>query len=100
MLQEQHLNVTLDPRSSRDIVQVLAALHAQAPFAELVSHEETGNAFTYERDLHVGAELAGRHQQRQREQVSADDEGGLLGVRLFMHLFVWNRAPSPVRSNR
>ena len=24
--------------------QVLAALHAQAPFAELVSHEETGNA--------------------------------------------------------
>ncbi len=36
-------------------VQVLAALHAQAPFAELVSHEETGNAFTYERDLQVGA---------------------------------------------
>ena len=36
-------------------VQVLAALHAQATFAELVSHEETGNAFTYERDLQVGA---------------------------------------------
>jgi deoxyribodipyrimidine photo-lyase len=36
-------------------VQVLAALHAQAPFAELVAHEETGNAFTYERDLQVGA---------------------------------------------
>ena len=35
-------------------VQVLAALHAQAPFAELVSHQETGNAFTYERDLQVG----------------------------------------------
>ena len=35
--------------------QVLAALHAQAPFTELVSHEETGNAFTYERDLEVGA---------------------------------------------
>ena len=35
--------------------QVLAALHAQAPFAELVAHEETGNAFTYERDLQVGA---------------------------------------------
>jgi deoxyribodipyrimidine photo-lyase len=36
-------------------VQVLAALHAQAPFAELVAHQETGNAFTYERDLQVGA---------------------------------------------
>ena len=36
-------------------VLVLAALHAQAPFAELVAHEETGNAFTYERDLQVGA---------------------------------------------
>ncbi|MFN5256601.1 MAG: deoxyribodipyrimidine photo-lyase, partial [Limnohabitans sp.] len=36
-------------------VQVLAALHAQAPFAELVAHEETGNAFTYARDLQVGA---------------------------------------------
>jgi hypothetical protein len=23
----------------------------------------------------------------------------LLGVRLFMHLFVWNRAPSPVAAN-
>ena len=38
-----------------DAVQVLADLHAQAPFAELVAHEETGNAFTYERDLEVGA---------------------------------------------
>ncbi len=36
-------------------VQVLAALHANAPFAELVAHQETGNAFTYERDLQVGA---------------------------------------------
>lgn len=36
-------------------VQVLAALHAQAPFAELVAHQETGNAFTFERDLQVGA---------------------------------------------
>jgi deoxyribodipyrimidine photo-lyase len=36
-------------------VPVLAALHEQAPFAELVSHEETGNAFTYERDLQVAA---------------------------------------------
>jgi deoxyribodipyrimidine photo-lyase len=36
-------------------VQVLAALHAQAPFVELVAHEETGNGFTYERDLQVGA---------------------------------------------
>ncbi|PUE08145.1 cryptochrome/deoxyribodipyrimidine photo-lyase family protein [Limnohabitans sp. T6-20] len=35
--------------------QVLAALHQQAPFAELVSHMETGNAFTYERDLAVAA---------------------------------------------
>jgi len=34
---------------------VLAALHREAPFAELVSHEETGNAFTYERDLQIGA---------------------------------------------
>ena len=29
-------------------VQVLAALHQQAPFAELVSHMETGNAFNAE----------------------------------------------------
>jgi hypothetical protein len=29
----------------------------------------------------VGAELARRHQQGQRQQVGADDEGGLLGVR-------------------
>ena len=36
-------------------VQVLAALHQQAPFAELVSHMETGNAFTYTRDLAVAA---------------------------------------------
>ena len=34
-------------------VQVLAALHQQAPFAELVSHMETGNDFTYARDLAV-----------------------------------------------
>ena len=36
-------------------VQVLAALYQQAPFAELVSHMETGNAFTYARDLEVAA---------------------------------------------
>lgn len=36
-------------------VQVLEALFQQAPFAELVSHMETGNAFTYERDRQVGA---------------------------------------------
>ena len=36
-------------------VQVLGALHAQAPFVELVAHQETGNAFTYQRDLQVGA---------------------------------------------
>ncbi len=35
-------------------VQVLADLHAQAPFAELVSHQETGNAWSYARDLQVG----------------------------------------------
>jgi deoxyribodipyrimidine photo-lyase len=36
-------------------VQVLSDLYAQAPFIELVAHQETGNAFTYERDLQVGA---------------------------------------------
>jgi deoxyribodipyrimidine photo-lyase len=36
-------------------VEVLANLHVQAPFLELVSHEETGNAFTYDRDQGVGA---------------------------------------------
>ena len=35
--------------------QVLSALHAQAPFAELVSHEETGTALGYQRDLDVAA---------------------------------------------
>ncbi len=36
-------------------VEVLANLFAHAPFVELVSHEETGNAFTYDRDQRVGA---------------------------------------------
>jgi deoxyribodipyrimidine photo-lyase len=34
---------------------VLARLYAQAPFVALHSHEETGNAFTYERDKSVAA---------------------------------------------
>ncbi len=33
-----------------EAVAVLAQLHATAPFARLFSHEETGNARTYERD--------------------------------------------------
>jgi deoxyribodipyrimidine photo-lyase len=37
-----------------EVVDVLAALHAQAPFAALHAHEETGNAFTFARDLAVG----------------------------------------------
>jgi deoxyribodipyrimidine photo-lyase len=36
-------------------VDVLAQLHAHAPFDELLSHEETGNAFTYQRDVAVAA---------------------------------------------
>ena len=50
----QALGGSLQVRSG-PAVQVLAALHAQAPFAELVSHQETGNAWSYERDLQVGA---------------------------------------------
>jgi deoxyribodipyrimidine photo-lyase len=37
------------------VVSVLSELHAQAPMLELVSHMETGNAHTYERDLAVAA---------------------------------------------
>ncbi|MDD2545949.1 MAG: deoxyribodipyrimidine photo-lyase, partial [Burkholderiaceae bacterium] len=37
-----------------DAVQVLARLHALQPFEALYAHEETGNAWTYERDLAVG----------------------------------------------
>lgn len=37
-----------------EVVDVLAALHAAAPFETLSAHEETGNAFTFARDLAVG----------------------------------------------
>jgi len=36
-----------------EVVDVLAALHAQTPIAALHSHEETGNAHTFARDLAV-----------------------------------------------
>ena len=36
-----------------EVVEVLARLHAAAPFASLHSHEETGNALTYARDRAV-----------------------------------------------
>jgi deoxyribodipyrimidine photo-lyase len=38
-----------------ELTEVLDTLWQQAPFAQLHSHEETGNAFTYARDLKVGA---------------------------------------------
>ena len=37
-----------------EVVDVLARLHALAPFHTLGAHEETGNAHTYSRDLAVG----------------------------------------------
>ena len=37
-----------------EVVDVLARLHAAAPFAALHAHEETGNAHTFSRDLAVG----------------------------------------------
>ncbi len=37
-----------------EVVEVLAALHAHAPFEALHAHEETGNAHTFARDLAVG----------------------------------------------
>ncbi|MFZ6801200.1 FAD-binding domain-containing protein [Undibacterium sp. Di24W] len=37
-----------------EIIDVLTALHDQAPFQNLCAHEETGNAWTYQRDLAVG----------------------------------------------
>jgi len=37
-----------------EVVDVLAALHAAAPFEAVHAHEETGNAWTYARDLAVG----------------------------------------------
>jgi deoxyribodipyrimidine photo-lyase len=36
-----------------DAVEVLERLHRQTPFLELLSHEETGNAASYERDRRV-----------------------------------------------
>lgn len=36
-----------------DVVVILQQLHRQAPFLELVSHEETGNGWTFERDKQV-----------------------------------------------
>jgi deoxyribodipyrimidine photo-lyase len=38
-----------------DAVEVLAAIHAVWPFGRLVSHQETGNAATFERDQRVAA---------------------------------------------
>jgi deoxyribodipyrimidine photo-lyase len=48
-----------------EAVAVLAHIHAQAPFDALLSHEETGNGFTYARDLAVAAwcKQSGVHQQ-------------------------------------
>ncbi len=40
---------------SGDAVEVLEALRAHTGAAHMVSHEETGNAWTYERDKRVGA---------------------------------------------
>jgi deoxyribodipyrimidine photo-lyase len=37
-----------------DIIDVLTTLYQQAPFQSLCGHEETGNAWTYQRDLAVG----------------------------------------------
>ena len=37
-----------------EVVDVLAALHAAAPFEAVHAHEETGNAHTFARDLAVG----------------------------------------------
>ena len=36
-----------------DAVEVLERLHQRAPFQELLSHQETGNAVSFERDLRV-----------------------------------------------
>ena len=40
-------------RMTGELPEALERLHAVAPFAHLVSHEETGNAFTYQRDQAV-----------------------------------------------
>ena len=56
----QTLNAQLRQMGSRlfvavgEVVDVLAALHAAAPFEAVHAHEETGNAFTFARDLAVG----------------------------------------------
>ncbi len=42
-------------RIAGDALEVLADLHARRGIARLVSHEETGNAWTYARDLRVAA---------------------------------------------
>jgi deoxyribodipyrimidine photo-lyase len=55
----QELSAALQQRGARlhvevgEAVDVLAQLHAQHQFASLWSHEETGNARTYQRDRHV-----------------------------------------------
>ena len=38
-----------------EATEVFNKLWLEAPFSELYSHEETGNGFTYARDLHVAA---------------------------------------------
>jgi deoxyribodipyrimidine photo-lyase len=56
----QALDAQLRPLGSRlhvavgETIEVLAALHASAPFDALHAHEETGNAWTFARDLAVG----------------------------------------------
>ena len=53
------LNELLNERGSRlivrtgDAVEVLERLHRETGFRHLYSHEETGNGFTYQRDIKV-----------------------------------------------
>lgn len=56
----QDLSASLSARGLQLLIQlgeavdVLARLHAAMPFDALYAHEETGNGFTYQRDLAVG----------------------------------------------
>lgn len=36
-----------------EVTEVLSEIHMTHPLAEIISHEETGNAWTYSRDKHV-----------------------------------------------
>jgi len=83
-----------------EVVDVLAALFAAAPFEAVHAHEETGNAFTFARDLAVGrwcrAQGVGWHEWPQFGVVRRLRDRGKWQPRWERHM-AGMQAPTPQR---